>query len=83
MAGLSSIWWPHAVKHFCFSLNILLKDGDSAYNLRHGKGHFKGLKIPFGSLIDFRPPKVLLKDFPKFGKTTMPSLMLGYHTNHG
>eukprot|EP00972_Heterocapsa_arctica_P076927 11347020-Heterocapsa_arctica.AAC.1 len=83
MAGLSSMWWPHAVKYFCFSLNILLEDGDRAYNLRHGKGHFKALKIPFRSLIDFRPPKVLLTAFPKFRKTTMPGIMLGYHTNVG
>eukprot|EP00972_Heterocapsa_arctica_P051095 7512146-Heterocapsa_arctica.AAC.1 len=58
-------------------------DGDSAYNLRHGKGHFSGLKIPFGSLLDFRPPKVLLKEFAKFGKTAMPGVMLGYHVGIG
>eukprot|EP00972_Heterocapsa_arctica_P054697 8060033-Heterocapsa_arctica.AAC.1 len=56
-AGLSPHWWPHAVKHFCVPLNISLKDGDSAYNVRHGKGHFAGLKVPFSSLVDFRPPK--------------------------
>eukprot|EP00972_Heterocapsa_arctica_P114083 16440647-Heterocapsa_arctica.AAC.1 len=82
-AGLSPRWWPHAVKHVCFSLNISLFNGDRAYNLRHGKGHFKGLKIPFGSLIDFRPPKVLLKEFAKFGKTSMPGVMLGYHVGLG
>eukprot|EP00972_Heterocapsa_arctica_P079546 11723325-Heterocapsa_arctica.AAC.1 len=58
-------------------------DGDRAYNLCHGKGHFLGLTIPFGSLTDFRPPKVLLKDFAKFGKTTMPGVMLGYHVGMG
>eukprot|EP00972_Heterocapsa_arctica_P025895 3811297-Heterocapsa_arctica.AAC.1 len=41
------------------------------------------LKIPFGSLIDFTPPKVLLKDLAKFGKTTMPGVMLGYHVSVG
>eukprot|EP00972_Heterocapsa_arctica_P028172 4144613-Heterocapsa_arctica.AAC.1 len=89
MAGFSLLWWPHTVKHFCFSANISLKDGDSAYNVRHGEGHFKILKLPFGSLIEFRPPKTLLKDPPKSGKTTtsgkstMPGIMLGYHTNIG
>eukprot|EP00972_Heterocapsa_arctica_P048446 7142328-Heterocapsa_arctica.AAC.1 len=58
-------------------------DGDSAYNLRHGKGHFAGLKIPFGNLIDFRPPKTLVKEFPKFGKTSMPGIMFGYHVDQG
>ncbi len=82
-AGLSARWWPHAVKHFCFSLNISVSDGDSAYNLRHGNGHFRGHKVPFGSLVDFRPPKVLLKQFPKFEKTTMPGILLGYHVGLG
>eukprot|EP00972_Heterocapsa_arctica_P016572 2445674-Heterocapsa_arctica.AAC.1 len=36
-AGLSPRWWPHAVKRLCFPLNISMIDGDSAYNLRHGK----------------------------------------------
>eukprot|EP00972_Heterocapsa_arctica_P022732 3346178-Heterocapsa_arctica.AAC.1 len=68
MAGLSSLYCGGRTR---------------AYNLRHGEGHFKGLKIPFGSLIEFRPPKILLEESPKSGKTTMPGIMLGYHTNIG
>ena len=60
-----------------------MKDGDSAYNRRTGQGHFPGKRIPFGSLIDFQPPKPVLDKLPKFGKTTMPGIFLGYHVPSG
>eukprot|EP00972_Heterocapsa_arctica_P083756 12341974-Heterocapsa_arctica.AAC.1 len=82
-ADLSPHRWPHTVKHLCFSLNISLIDGACACDHPHGKGHLSGSKIPFGSLMGFRPPKVLLKDFTKFSKATMPGVMLGYHVGVG
>ena len=48
-------FWGAAGEHFCFSSNIALIDGDSAYNRRHKDGHFKGQQIPFGALVDFMP----------------------------
>ena len=54
-AGFPPEWWPFAVMHFCFASNIAIVDCDSAWNKRHRNGHFKGLRVPFGSLIDFIP----------------------------
>ena len=48
-AGLPAAFWSYAAKHFCHSSNIEVIDGESAWNRRHGKGHFKGPRIPFGS----------------------------------
>lgn len=55
-SGLKGMrWWQYAVKHYCFSQNIAVVDGDSSYNQRLKKGHPPGLKIPFGTAIDFLP----------------------------
>ena len=48
-------WWNGVGEHSCFSKNIAMEDGDSSYNRRHGKGHFKGESIPFGASVDFMP----------------------------
>ena len=82
-AGLSSKWWPLASQHFSMSLNIDLKEGDSSYNKRYELGHFKGLKCPFGSLIDFKVPKNASDRLTKFDKPTLPGLFLGYHLSNG
>ena len=58
-------------------------EGDSAWNKRHKQGHFKGNIIPFGALIDFRPPKPILSKFPKFDKRSLPGIFLGYHLMSG
>ena len=55
----------------------------SAWNKRHKQGHFKGEIIPFGALIDFRPPKPILNKFPKFEKRSLPGIFLGYHLMSG
>ena len=64
-------------------MNIKIDEGDSAYNRRHQSGQFKGLSIPFGSLIDFRPPEIVLQRFPKFHKKSLPGLFLGYAQHVG
>ena len=57
--------------------------GDSAWNKRHKQGHFKGEIIPFGALVDFRPPKPILNRFLKFEKRSMPGILLGYYLMSG
>ena len=54
-AGFAAKWWPYATKHYCFSCNIRIVQGESSYNLRHGDGHFEGMILPFGCYIDFYP----------------------------
>ena len=68
---------PYAARCFCHSMNIAVIDGDSAYNTRHGV-EFEGLSIPYGCLVDFRPPIVVLKKAAKFGTTSMPGFFIGY-----
>jgi hypothetical protein len=47
-AGLPAKYWPYATRHFCFSCNIEVVNGDSVYNRRHKKGLFPGVELPFG-----------------------------------
>ena len=61
-------------------MNIAVIDGDSAYNKRRGV-EFDGLPIPYGFLVDFRPPNAVLKKVAKFGTTSMPGTFIGY-TQH-
>ena len=75
-------FWPYAVKHWCFAENTHVYDGDCAYRKRFGVWT-KAQRIPFGALVDFRPPKKLLKQLPKFGSTGLPGIFLGYRTQPG
>ena len=52
-AGLPGAFWPYAMKAYCFAQNTEVIKGDSAWNQRHGLGHFDGPRIPFGCLVDF------------------------------
>ena len=77
--GLPHEWWSKAIRHFCWASNIEVVDGESSYNRRFKKGHFKGPKYPFGCLIDFKPSPVDETRRPKFGTKAIPGLFLGYH----
>ena len=44
---------------------------------------FKGEIIPFGALIDFRPPEPILNMFPTFEKRSLPGIFLGCHLMSG
>ena len=61
-------------------MNIAVIDGDSAYNKRHGV-EFDRFSIPYGCLVDFRSPKMVLKKAATFGTTSMPGIFIGY-TQH-
>ena len=54
-AGLPPKWWTYAVRAFCAAHNIKMRTGNSIYHDRHGKGHYKGLRIPFGAAVKFMP----------------------------
>ena len=59
-------------------LTDLLFDGKTPYERRFGQP-FKGLIIPFGSLVECHP--LTAKDqsrIHQFGKTALPGLFLGY-----
>ena len=71
-----------AVKHVAASLAINVSGAFCPY-----KGCFnmllEGLKVPFGALVDARPPKILLDKLLKFGPRTIPSVFLGCHFGRG
>ena len=74
-------FWPESGEHFCFSSNIVIVNGDSAYNRRHKQGRFKGMLIPFWSLVDFMPqPDTKVESM---GPKTIPGVFIGYHLNPG
>ncbi len=56
-------------------------DGDSCYHVRHGKGHFKGLLIPVGALVEFMPQDDIATN--SFGSKTIEGIILGYHVQSG
>ena len=84
-AGFKPAWWPAAVKHWCFAANTAIVDGESPWQLRHGKGHFSGLMLPFGCLVDFKPSAVKpgrrarRVPHPKFAPVAEPGVFMGYH----
>ena len=73
-------WWADSMECYTYLRNIqdLLSDGKTPYERRFGQP-FKGLIIPFGSLVEYHP--VTAKDqssFHQFGKKVLPGLFLGY-----
>ena len=61
-------------------MNTAVVDGDSAYN-KHREVAFDGFSIPYGCLVDFRPPNIVLKSAAKFGTPSMLGIFIGY-TQH-
>ena len=77
-SGLGPAWRPSASRHSCRALNIAppgLFD-PSPWQLRHGVGEFPGKRIPFGALVDARPPSPVLKQMPRFAPRSVPALFL-------
>jgi hypothetical protein len=44
-AGLPGCFWPLASAYFAHALNAEIVEGDSPWNLRHGKGHFNSSRL--------------------------------------
>jgi hypothetical protein len=84
-SGVPQQFWPQACDHWCFSQNVAMREGNSAWNRRHKKGHFKGNLVPFGSLVDFKPSPVYLQKHPlcKFSPRALPGVFLGYYLHPG
>ena len=82
-AGMPSCFWVHAVRHWCLMDNTAFRDGDTAWNKRHGKGHFPGPRLPFGCLVDFLPRPDSVKAMPKFEPRAVPGIFVGYRLQPG
>ena len=79
-SGLNESWWADSMECYTYLRNVtdLLSDEKMPYERRFGKP-FKGLIIPFGSLVEYHPKTA--KDqsrFHQFGKKVLPGLFLGY-----
>ena len=61
-------------------LNIKMVDGDSSWNMRHRRGHFKGTHIPFGCAVDFIPNNTNNKyrALSKWRPNAIPGIFMGY-----
>ena len=83
--GLPSCFWPFAVRYWCFADDVAVRDGESAWNLRHGSGHFAkhGSLIPFGCLVDFLPKPDAVRAMPKFEPRANQGIPVGYRLNPG
>ena len=53
-AGLPTCYWAQAIATLCHLTNVEEVNGSSAWLRLHGE-EFKGEKIPFGALVDFKP----------------------------
>ena len=79
-SGLNESWWADSMECYTYLRNVtdLLSDGKTPYERRFGQP-FKGLVIPFGSLVEYHP--ITAKDqsrIHQFGKKVLPGLFLGY-----
>ena len=58
-------------------MNIRVVDGDSAWNRRYGKGHFRGPSIPFGAKVQCVLPKKVQLSKGKWEERAVDGMMLG------
>ena len=63
--------------------NVTVTNGDSPWNLRHGKGQFAGPMIPFGSLVDYLPKPEQVAKLPKFEPRGHQGIFVGYYLQPG
>jgi hypothetical protein len=71
------------MEHWSVAHNITIdRCGDSPWNSRRKKGHFKGLQLPFGCTIDFLPSPVH-DTRSKFEPRAIPGVFLGYRLGSG
>ena len=82
-AGLPSCFWIFAVRFWCFMSNVRVVDGESAWNKRHGKGHFGKPLIPFGARVNFLPRPDTVRAMPKFEPRSQPGILVGYRLHRG
>ena len=83
-AGLPHPYWSLASVCFAFLRNTSIREGDSVWNKLHGKGHFRGKRLPFGCLVHFMPSPTSRRHVPtKYDPTAVPGIFLGYAIHHG
>ena len=84
-SGLSEVWWPFAMRCYCFQRNAvdLLRSEMSAWKARFGE-ECAAPMIPFGASIEYNP--ITEKDQARvhqFGVKTLKGIFMGYEQQAG
>ena len=86
-AGLSHVYWPHALEHACSMYNLVHPNGPkyTPWFKRFGV-EFPGALLPFGCRVDYwlGPKSKRAKEGrERFAPTSEPGIFLGYHFQPG
>ena len=81
-AGLPTCYWVQAITTLCHLMNIEEVNGSSAWMRLHGE-EFKGEKIPFGALVDFKPSEARGEKREKFEPRGETGIFAGYVLSTG
>ena len=94
-SGLQHEFWPRAIEYFCtahsFCNQAVVHPNDSdevktkkstetCYEAASGEV-FSGLKLPFGCLVYYKPPKH--RELPAFEPRTLPGIFVGWRIDAG
>merc|ERR1712115_396034 len=82
-AGLPACYWPYAVRAFCFGCVVRMENKESIYNIQLGKGHFPGLRLPFGCKVDFKPSPLSREKQSASEPDTKVGVFFGYELDPG
>ena len=81
-AGLPTRYWIYAITALCHLMNVEEINGSSAWFRLHGE-HFKGEKIPFGALVEFKPSDARGDKREKFEPKGETGIFAGYNLSSG
>ena len=81
-AGLPTCCWIYAITALCHLMNVEEINGSSAWFRLHGE-HFKGEKIPFGALGEFKPSDARGDKREKFEPKGKTGIFAGYNLSSG
>ena len=81
-AGLPTCYWVQAITTLCHLMNVEEVNGSSAWLRLHGE-EFKGEKIPFGALVDFKPSEARGEKREKFEPRGETGIFAGYVLSTG
>ena len=81
-AGLPTCYWVQAITTLCHLMNVEEVNGSSAWLRMHGE-EFKGEKIPFGALVDFKPSEARGEKREKFEPRGETGMFAGYVLSTG
>ena len=94
-SGLPHQFWPRAIEYFCTAQSFstqapihpnetdeskIEKSTQTCYEAATGET-FTGLKLPFGVLVFYKPPKH--RELPAFEPRTLPGIFVGWRMDAG